>query len=373
MLPLAPLPEDDTIAALQRWGLSKADAARAAPLAGGHGLSIAVLGGDASGLDTIPLEPLARDSPQARRLRGMVAAYTTAQETIDRAVLSHVALFPQGATQDDLLWIAAQPGLGGDLTGATRPAMLRGLRRLSERRLIFSSGHHQWRCHPLQAESFRGLLGRTAPPLHDVLASRPAPQPATHGTSESSSAHHKRLLMALLSVGRVSAAHDIYQRTMGSFARMGLREGDWQRGLRLTGALSRHPDSDSLHPAQHPCQEASQQTDMGWIRRHEVWHTSHDDPDLSDPLGDCGRWLLPEDPIGGLEQSGTGQDQGLPLVSSGHGGGAGQAAEERREGCGRQEVTPIHPTSAVLRCRMPGWSVLARSRENSQRLIRQGA
>lgn len=254
-LSLAPLPEADVVSALQAWGLSAPDAAVAAEVSGGHGLSIAVvgayvsdvLGGDAAELRTLPLDEIARDDPHARRLRRILAAYAAQLSDTERALLAHIALFPQGAALADLVWIASQPGLGTSLAAADRATLQRALHRLSSRGLLYRAGE-RWTSHPLLRDSFRGLLSRPAQPLHEALAARAD----RHGTASDSAGRrdHERLLRALLDAGRPADAHSVYARVLGGFPALGLAEGDWQRGLRVTRALSEH--LPALSPEQRP-------------------------------------------------------------------------------------------------------------------------
>ena len=257
-LALTPLRAEAARAALESaWGLSPEAAAAAAPLAGGHALSVAVLGayvsevlgGDAGALRDLPLTPdAATELVDVRRLRAVIAAYMEALPALERDLLARAAALSGEVDAETLRWMASQPaGLAGALAGASAEMIGLSLRRLRARGLLDEgSAAGRLTMHPFLRESFRALLdGPTASRLRDRLATARLDR---HHPTTAAADEQDALIAALLDAGRPEAAYRVYARSVGGFDQLGLREGDWLRGLRLVRRFSVDGSPERMRP-----------------------------------------------------------------------------------------------------------------------------
>lgn len=257
VLRLAPLPVDAVSRALRGWGLSTSAAQAAGRVSGGHALSVAVvgayvsevLGGDTTKLSALPLDAGAV-LPSAHRLHAVVTAYLEALTPLERDLLARVALLPGGADLATLAWLARSDSaaLSGALSGAGPEVLARALHRLRERGLLAEGAAGRFTSHPVLLARFRAMLDAPAAThLQDRLAT--AFLGKQEGAGEDADPETREaLLAALLSADRAEEALALYGRVLGGFGQVGLRDGDWLRGARLTRRFSRTASPADLHP-----------------------------------------------------------------------------------------------------------------------------
>ncbi len=252
-LALEPLPLESARALLRQWGLKDEPAAlrRLWEHAGGHALSIAVLGSYIGGfldgaperLDEVPLHELAQDDALARRLGTVLSTYTNALSEAERAFLARISVLGARASIDAIERLAQQREVAGALQGATASRLNRIARRLSKLGLL---NLEQGACsvHPFLQSHFRSLLDVSTEKVHatlrgearvglDSLRARPRAAPVSPELLDA----YETLLVHTLFAGNASGAHAIYQRSMGGFEHLGLVLGDMHRGARLTALL----------------------------------------------------------------------------------------------------------------------------------------
>jgi tetratricopeptide (TPR) repeat protein/DNA-binding XRE family transcriptional regulator len=241
-LSLSPLDARETIELLRRWGIRGADAAleRVCSQTGGHALSVAVMGsyagellnGDLSAAGQLELADAARDQPLARRLRAILAKYAAELAPLERALLAHVSLFSRGIDAPGLLRL---PPFRETASSTLRAA----LGRLVHRGLAVMLGE-RYSAHPFIREHFSQLVGDAAA-VHELERSRlaaeldghPARGPYARGLLDT----YEQLFEHTMRAGDAAEAYRLTQRAMGGFAQLGLRLGDFERGLRLSHAL----------------------------------------------------------------------------------------------------------------------------------------
>jgi len=238
----------DAVALLRRWGLSGALDGVLARV-GCHALSVDMAGayisgplaGDASDFSRVPLADAAEDEPLARRLQGVLSAYSAALRPDERDLMARLSVLPGGVAAETLVDLADEGGLvAGHLAGSDRADIARVLDRLARRGLVFTSPERRWSAHPFVRDFFRGQLAVDEASLFGTLADCAARRVHTRGDDlvglERADALEALLLYDLRS-GRVTAAFRVYQEAMGGFAKMGLSRGDWARGARMLRAF----------------------------------------------------------------------------------------------------------------------------------------
>jgi transcriptional regulator with XRE-family HTH domain len=241
-LTLAPLDAKDANAILRAWGVK--DAATRDALgarAGGHALSLAMLGSWASALGHVDASATAlaeaategaRDTdPRARKLARVLHGYAAALGDKERALLSRVALFPSGAEPSLLTMLMAERASATEVL-----VMLARMRRLG----LVTGARPQ--LHPFLRAHFASLLDVPAAELHararDALAS------SLDGKAEGPFAEvalldrYETLFVHTLASGDVARAYELYVRSLGGFENLGLRLGEMSRGLRVVRAFT---------------------------------------------------------------------------------------------------------------------------------------
>lgn len=209
---------------------------------GGHALSVAVLGsyageflnGTVETTAQLDLADAARDQPLARKLQAVLARYAAELAPLERELLAHICIFPRGIEEAGLLRLPR-------FQTVPAPNLRAPLGRLLHRGLAVRLGE-RYSAHPFIREHF-SLLVHDATAIHDLERSRLASQleghPAHQLQSQPLLDTCEQLFEHTLRAGHPADAYRILERTMGGFAHLGLRLGEFERGLRLVLALER--------------------------------------------------------------------------------------------------------------------------------------
>lgn len=241
-LALSPLDPSETGELLGLWGL-RGSSARLSQLhaeTGGHALSVAVLGsyagellqGDLEAASDLQLSDAARDQPLARKLQAILTKYANELLPLERELLGHICIFPRGIDEPGLLRL---PRFQGALDFGVRAA----LSRLVQRGLAVTVGD-RYSAHPFIREHW-SRLASDATVVHEaerarltkLLEGHPIQQPYSQGQLDLC----EQLFEHTLRSGNAAEAYQLLARAMGGFANLGLRLGEFERGLRLTRAL----------------------------------------------------------------------------------------------------------------------------------------
>jgi transcriptional regulator with XRE-family HTH domain/tetratricopeptide (TPR) repeat protein len=243
-LALPPLDANDTQALLTRLGVRASPTVLDAVVSetGGHALSLAVmgayaaelLGGDLAAASALTLSDAVRDQPLARKLQAMLDRYAAELVPLERQLLTCVCVFPRGAPSSSL---ARLP----ELDEVPELDLRAALGRLVHRGLVVQGTEH-YSAHPFIRAHF-AALAVNAPEIHarerTRLAADLTNQPAQRPEDPRLLDRHERLFEHTLLAGDVEGAFAVMQRKLGGFAHLGLRLGEFERGLRLVNALER--------------------------------------------------------------------------------------------------------------------------------------
>jgi transcriptional regulator with XRE-family HTH domain/tetratricopeptide (TPR) repeat protein len=241
---LPPLDAGETRHLLELWG------ARAGSVSlnnvhqrtGGHALSLAVLGsyasellgGDLSAASELHLSDAARDLPLARKLQGMLTRYAAELSPLERRLLLLVCIFPRGV---ELSAFARLP----ELSQVPELELRAALGRLCQRGLVVLGGE-RYSAHPFVRAHFAAQAS-DAPAIHEQERTRLAAELADQSPHQPQGAAlldaYEQLFEHTLATGDAAGAYRVAERTLGGFANLGLRLGEFERGLRLVRALER--------------------------------------------------------------------------------------------------------------------------------------
>jgi transcriptional regulator with XRE-family HTH domain len=281
MLALPLLSTTESSRLLRQWGVRGDEAAlgRLSSGAGGHALSVAVIGsyvgaflrGDAGMFGMADLAEAARDEPLARRLSAVLAEYAQALSPGERDLVARLSVLPAGADEEALLALARAGGeVAGQMAGWKAPELRRGLSRLARLGLVFQAGGAppRWSTHPFVREHFRMLLGVPPGTLHAALdADRPAATlvgaPRRPPRDSASLDAHEALIERLVGAGRALDAYLLYVRGLGGFAHLGLVLGEMSRGARIVRAFGEGDDPRRFDPTLPPSMRAALAYDRG--------------------------------------------------------------------------------------------------------------
>ncbi|MEQ1566928.1 MAG: helix-turn-helix domain-containing protein [Myxococcota bacterium] len=229
---LPPLAADDSEALVATYGVNDPAAAQ---WAGGHPLSLGMVGvylgggGRLADLDQLDLREHTREDPLARRLLTVLEALAARLTAEERAVFAALSIFPSGATAATL---------AGLPIAVPARAIDRALGKLRGFGLAASDGSRAW-LHPLVARFAGTLLEQRGAPLHEAERARLAETLGSRLdiTDPGVLDRVERLVHHTVGAGRAVEAYLLYQRALGGFAHLGLRQGEMARGARLTRAF----------------------------------------------------------------------------------------------------------------------------------------
>jgi tetratricopeptide (TPR) repeat protein len=251
-------------ALLRAWGVrgSEAELQGLAGHVGRHALSVSVLGayitefcgGDPRRAADLELDQAAQDDPQAAKLARVLAGYARALPETDRDVLARLSAFPRGIEIERF-----PAGAGGDhiLFGAASGDVAttrKALERLSRRGLVFryrTQGREFFTAHPFLRDYFKSLLGFPPEALHEQarnrilaqLEARPIGDPSRDVRALDA---YELLIEHTLLAGRVDRAWWLYASTLGGYATLGGRHGEFARGVRILAGFATDADPERL-------------------------------------------------------------------------------------------------------------------------------
>lgn len=264
---LPPLSDAQGADILRRWGVSGSERERRklSRQAGGHALSLSVLGsfssaflgGAAMPLSALDLGDVARDDALARRLSDMLNAYAAALRPEERELMMLLAMVPGAMAQETLFSMMikrseqAHPGA----PPLQLMEMRRALARLLRLGLLSRTGHLDGpvSAHPFVREYFRrqitnsfmpaeirfSALSKATPPLLNELPHTP---PRDAGLLDA----YETFYLSLLEEKRFPDAYRLYMRGLHGFSHLGLKLGEMSRGFRMMRAFAEGDDPASM-------------------------------------------------------------------------------------------------------------------------------
>jgi hypothetical protein len=177
------LAPDAAVAVLRGWGVAGPEVLLrdAAQQLGNHALSVAVLGsylrsfaaGRIEAAADFELNDVKGQDTKAAKLSRVLGYYAEKLPPDERELLARLSVFPRGITLD-LLGVLIEAG--GEVAGilvSARPRLVRLLRSLLERGLVFQYGSGSsvtWTAHPFLRERFRESLEVPPERVFEVVA-----------------------------------------------------------------------------------------------------------------------------------------------------------------------------------------------------------